>query len=735
MAYYDLKHEGEDIDALLDKADAGELVEQKDLSKVATSGDYNDLENKPNIPAEVTQQTVVDWGFGTYTKPNNGIPASDLAPDVFLQGEKGDTGPQGPQGPQGLPGVQGPQGEQGPKGEDGEDGENGATFTPSVDSAGNLSWTNDKGLPNPATVNIKGPKGDSGSGGGGGGEAPDLAGYATEDYVDNAVAAVNVKGEDGYVYSNGDKVDMRFTQSLLPTGTEITANSDLNTLKYLRVGRYYCILNASAKTIKNCPTTEAFTMEVYNPVGVNVDDEEENDYVYRLRVITAYKTGIQYIQHASTGATPNVWTFDSWYVRSRSKFTLNSSKKGGSAAIGSTNTPIYIDSTGEIKACGNVKLTKVDNHYTPAENANYALNAPEGEVVVGLKRDAAGHVVGIETAVQTGGGGIVGDIPIYIADFTVEDLYTAMNDRTLLECDMESLIAAIESNKLILAKQWSDDGSPGVCVVNCVYDGEFYFSIVDSTGDVLVGYGSPEGINGDTIYIKEATYTTDFTIEDIKNIITGEFKDVSLKIVDAINAGKIIRIPIYSGLGASVVAQSASGYVSLPYDAGLLLEFIYEDTLYRIDFDAAINDNYNITLSREDITTKAIVDDSTVQDIVDSFATKDYVDTQIRAAQKEVVSINTPVIELLQPNKIYVNNIGRLSDLTISSLDTTTNLIDEYTLHFGTSGAGFVSLPDYVKWANGEVPTLAGGAVYELSIVKTTISGLEYFKAVLTRFA
>lgn len=34
--------------------------------------------------------------------------------------------------------------------------QSGATFTPSVDEDGNLSWTNDKGLENPATVNIKG---------------------------------------------------------------------------------------------------------------------------------------------------------------------------------------------------------------------------------------------------------------------------------------------------------------------------------------------------------------------------------------------------------------------------------------------------------------------------------------------------------------------------------------------------------------------------------------------------
>ena len=47
-------------------------------------------------------------------------------------------------------------------------GESGATFTPSVSSTGNLSWTNDKGLPNPPTVNIRGPQGPAGSGEGSG---------------------------------------------------------------------------------------------------------------------------------------------------------------------------------------------------------------------------------------------------------------------------------------------------------------------------------------------------------------------------------------------------------------------------------------------------------------------------------------------------------------------------------------------------------------------------------------
>ncbi|MXN88608.1 collagen-like domain-containing protein [Pasteurella canis] len=48
------------------------------------------------------------------------------------------------------------------KGSKGDPGETGATFKPNVNSSGVLSWTNDKGLPNPPNVNIKGSKGDPG---------------------------------------------------------------------------------------------------------------------------------------------------------------------------------------------------------------------------------------------------------------------------------------------------------------------------------------------------------------------------------------------------------------------------------------------------------------------------------------------------------------------------------------------------------------------------------------------
>lgn len=65
------------------------------LAKVATSGSYNDLSDKPTIPSAVTESTVSGWGFtkntGTYSKPSGGIPKSDLVSAVQTSLGKADT--------------------------------------------------------------------------------------------------------------------------------------------------------------------------------------------------------------------------------------------------------------------------------------------------------------------------------------------------------------------------------------------------------------------------------------------------------------------------------------------------------------------------------------------------------------------------------------------------------------------------------------------------------------------
>lgn len=59
--------------------------------------------------------------------------------------------------------IKGLKGDKGDTGLTGEKGETGFYFEPHIDDYYNLSWTNNGGLENPELINIKGPKGDKGN--------------------------------------------------------------------------------------------------------------------------------------------------------------------------------------------------------------------------------------------------------------------------------------------------------------------------------------------------------------------------------------------------------------------------------------------------------------------------------------------------------------------------------------------------------------------------------------------
>ena len=203
MADFNSKYTGQQVEDLLDQVASGNTGGGGGVGPQGPKGEDGvgiaSVEQTTTSSADggsnVVTVTLTNGATSTFTV-KNGSKGS--------QGDKGDTGETGPQGPQGEQGIQGVQGIQGPKGDtgatgadgaqgpkgdkgdkgdtgaagangtngkdgaDGEDGEDGVTFTPSVDSAGNLSWTNNGGLTNPPTVNIKGPKGDKGDSGSGG---------------------------------------------------------------------------------------------------------------------------------------------------------------------------------------------------------------------------------------------------------------------------------------------------------------------------------------------------------------------------------------------------------------------------------------------------------------------------------------------------------------------------------------------------------------------------------------
>lgn len=85
-----------DLESIRSGASKGATaVQPSSLHKVATSGNYNDLSNKPTIPTAVTESTVSGWGFtkntGTYSIPSTGIPKNDLASDVQTSLGKAET--------------------------------------------------------------------------------------------------------------------------------------------------------------------------------------------------------------------------------------------------------------------------------------------------------------------------------------------------------------------------------------------------------------------------------------------------------------------------------------------------------------------------------------------------------------------------------------------------------------------------------------------------------------------
>ena len=103
----------------------------------------------------------------------------------------------------------------------------------------------------------------------------------------------------------------RELRMLVPTGTAIGSSKNLNTVEFLRVGRYYCSSNATAATLTNCPTGLAFMMEVFSPLSTTVDNETTGTWVYRTRLLTTYN-GQMYVQSCNSDGTANNWSYGGW---------------------------------------------------------------------------------------------------------------------------------------------------------------------------------------------------------------------------------------------------------------------------------------------------------------------------------------------------------------------------------------------------------------------------------------
>lgn len=156
----------------------------------------------PYFTPSVSAEGVISWS-------NNGglnnPPETNIRGPQGERGIQGEQGIQGKQGEQGIQGEQGPQGIQGPKGADGPKGDTGPYFTPAVSAEGIISWSNNGGLDNPASVSIKGPqgaKGDTGTKGDTGAQGEQGPAGPNEITADTATAL------NGLLKGNGSTVQV-----------------------------------------------------------------------------------------------------------------------------------------------------------------------------------------------------------------------------------------------------------------------------------------------------------------------------------------------------------------------------------------------------------------------------------------------------------------------------------------------------------------------------------------------
>ena len=95
----------------------------------------------------------------------------------------------------------------------------GVTFIPSVSNAGEISWTNNGNLPNPATKNVKGPKGDNGD--------PGIVISATQPTAESHPVWINPEGEASP--AGGTDLSLGVTSATVGQIAKITAVDDSGT--------------------------------------------------------------------------------------------------------------------------------------------------------------------------------------------------------------------------------------------------------------------------------------------------------------------------------------------------------------------------------------------------------------------------------------------------------------------------------------------------------------------------
>lgn len=125
----------------------------------------------------------------------------------------------------------------------------------------------------------------------------------------SALFAPKSHTHDDRYYTESETDTKLETKVSLVSHTTIPKGADLNSVTYQAVGSYGQPASANGSSISNTPVSDAFMLNVYNPLTSNTGNSGK--YIYRLQEVIHYSTGRKWYRLNSTNGS-GTWSYGAW---------------------------------------------------------------------------------------------------------------------------------------------------------------------------------------------------------------------------------------------------------------------------------------------------------------------------------------------------------------------------------------------------------------------------------------